>query len=334
MHRAIRRANAPAHSPAVQLLAILLLTMAEQDRGHASANTDLVDAEVAWKILLGLASLAKAGSALTSPCALRIHEGQLRVGDGGVLEFDPSCERSWRWAAGCAAPSAELRDMLDLYMPLVVGEACNTLVVAHLGQSLDGRIATTSGSSQFITGEENLVHAHRMRALFDAVLVGAHTASTDNPRLTTRLASGDHATRVLLDPRCSVEASASIFTDDVARTIVICDEKFQPTKSKHTHIGLPTRDGLFDCGDILVALAHEGLTRIFIEGGGVTVSQFLSSGCVHRLQVCVAPMIIGSGRPAFQLPEIDNVGDGLFFDCRHFRSGPDLLFDCQLRAKP
>ena len=74
------------------------------------------------------------------------------------------------------------------------------MVVAHLGQSLDGRVATVTGSSRFVTGPEDVRHTHRLRALFDAVLVGARTACIDNPRLTTRLVPGRQPARVIVDP--------------------------------------------------------------------------------------------------------------------------------------
>ena len=179
----------------------------------------------AWAILLALATRAKAGNAVSSPTAIGCREGKVGFdavdGDAVIIVADQSA-RAWSWASNLRGqPDSEVESMFDIYIPLCVGAAANQLVVAHLGQSLDGRIATESGASQFITGDENLVHTHRLRALFDAVLVGANTASTDNPRLTTRRVSGDHATRILLDPKCSVDPEASIFTDGKARTIVL-----------------------------------------------------------------------------------------------------------------
>lgn len=307
--------------------------MVDQEQRQPGPGPGPMNLDQTWLVLLALAQRAKSGTAVTAERAVHLVNGSLKSHHGLGLRVDPSAPRHWSWPAGLAPLPAEVVDMLDLYMPLCVGQGANTLVVAHLGQSLDGRIATHTGASQFITGEENLVHAHRMRALFDAVLVGAHTAATDNPRLTTRLANGDHATRVLLDPRCSVDTSASIFTDGASRTVVLCDEAHRPTSSQHTYIGLPCQGGVLDCQAMLEALRAEGLGRIFIEGGGVTVSAFLRQRCLDRLHVCVAPMIIGSGRPAFQLPQIDDLGDGIYLNCKHFKSGRDVLFDCQVREK-
>lgn len=302
----------------------------------SSAGDVKLGAEDAWTILLALAARAKAGNALTSMTSIGYRDGQVEFDaiEGVVLLVDLDAPRLWSWGpVGEENKEPGAAAILDIYMPLCVGASANSLVVAHLGQSLDGRIATQSGVSQFITGDANIVHTHRLRALFDAVLVGANTASTDNPRLTTRRATGDHATRVLLDPQCSVDPEASIFTDGLARTMVLCDSAFAPPDHAETHITLPTVDGVMAPSAIIAALQMLGLKRIFVEGGGVTVSQFLQAGCLDRIHVCVAPMIIGSGRPSFLLPEVDKLEDCVYLDVQHFSSGPDILFDCQLRAK-
>ena len=88
--------------------------------------------------------------------------------------------------------SAEAKQLLNLYAPVVATSKKQSLVVAHLGQSLDGYISTVNGDSHYVNGTENIIHLHRMRALFDAVLVGANTVDIDDPTLTTRLVSGDN----------------------------------------------------------------------------------------------------------------------------------------------
>ncbi len=292
--------------------------MAETRTSDSYGNA--VTAEEAWDYLRALADEAKAGKALVK----------------GALSQDAPCivapEAPRGWVQNLRPLSAGAAHMFDLYTPLCVGDEANTYTAAHLGQSLDGRIATHSGASQFITGEENLVHTHRMRALFDAVVVGAHTAHHDNPRLTTRLTSGEHATRVLIDPRCSASASASMFVDGMSETIVVCEEGAAPKNSSVQHLEIASEDGVLAPAGILAALRARGLRRIFIEGGGVTVSRFLGAGCLSRLHICVAPMIIGSGRPAIVLPEVSNLEESHFLKAKHFSSGPDILFDCQLRS--
>ena len=86
-------------------------------------------------------------------------------------------------------------------------------VVAHLGQSLDGRIAAANGASRWVTGEQDIVHNHRMRALFDAVVVGAGTVRHDDPQLTVRAVPGPHPVRVVLDTQRRLGPDYRVFND-------------------------------------------------------------------------------------------------------------------------
>ena len=111
--------------------------------------------------------------------------------------------------------------LLALYRPLLGGPWC----VAQLGQSLDGCVATHSGDSYFVTGPQSLLHLHRLRALCDAVLVGAGTVAADNPQLTTRRVPGPHPTRVVLDPAGRLDGRAGVFNDKQAPTLWLCDAR-------------------------------------------------------------------------------------------------------------
>ncbi len=94
------------------------------------------------------------------------------------------------------------------------------------------------------------------------------------------------------------------------------------------------REGL-DIAAVLAALAARGLRRVFVEGGGITVSRFLAAGALDRLHVTIAPLLIGSGIPAFTLPEAATLTESLRFDWSVHRLGADLLLDIPLsRARP
>src|SRR6201998_3531932 len=95
------------------------------------------------------------------------------------------------------------------------------LAVAHIGQSLDGRIATENGESRWITGEADLLHCPRMRAIADAGLVGARTVRADNPQLTVRRCAGDNPLRVVIDPELSLTGRYAIFRDRAAPTLIV-----------------------------------------------------------------------------------------------------------------
>lgn len=241
--------------------------------------------------------------------------------------------RGWTPAPRTGPFSARVSELFDLYVPLCVGPRSQTLVVAHLAQSLDGRVATGNGKSQFISGHDDLVHTHRLRALFDAVLVGASTVEHDDPRLTTRLVPGPDPVRVVLDAHGRLGPDHQVFRCTRAPTLLVraTGVRGPAMPSSTTIVEVPpVRPGFLPIADVLSALRERGLARIFVEGGGITVSNFLRTGALDRLHVTVAPVIIGSGRPAFTLPAIEDLAAALRLSCRHFTLGHDVLFDCPL----
>jgi len=225
-------------------------------------------------------------------------------------------------------------DLLDLYLPISSATVHSPITVAHLGQSLDGFIATPSGESTFVTGPENILHLHRLRALCDAVVVGAGTVSTDNPRLTTRLVTGTNPARVVLDPACRLSASFTLFSDQQARTLRVCAAgnaaAFESADVERLEVS--AQGAKLDLSELMQALRRRGYHRVLIEGGGVTVSSFLEAGLVDRLHIAIAPVLIGEGRPALRLPPRSRLQDCLPMRHRVHRNGEDVLFDCDLRA--
>ena len=237
------------------------------------------------------------------------------------------------------APDDPRAAFVDLYLPLLNATSARPITVGHLGQSLDGFIATPSGDSQFVTGEENLLHLHRLRALCDAVVVGAGTVAADDPQLTTRLVEGPSPLRVVFDPARRVSPTAKVFTDGAARTLYACSRsklgQGEVRLGDAEVVGLD--DGLDDerggaMVQLIALLRARGCARIFVEGGGVTVSAFLEAGLLDRLQIAIAPLLIGDGRPAIRLAPQANLSDCRRPSYRVFRMGSDVLFDCDLRA--
>jgi diaminohydroxyphosphoribosylaminopyrimidine deaminase/5-amino-6-(5-phosphoribosylamino)uracil reductase len=108
-----------------------------------------------------------------------------------------------------------------IFGPLCGGQVDDLLVVGQIGQSLDGRAATTTGHSHYINGADGLDHLHRLRALMDAVVVGVGTALADDPLLTVRRVAGPHPARVIIDPRGRLPATARAFRDDGVRRLVL-----------------------------------------------------------------------------------------------------------------
>ena len=237
-----------------------------------------------------------------------------------------AAEPAW-FLDACAEP---LRSAL--YRPLVAAIARDGFVIAQLGQSLDGRIATEDGHSHYINGPESLDHLHRLRALVDAVIVGAGTVAHDDPQLTTRRVPGPNPVRVIIDPTLRLDRSLRVF-DQAAPTLTVIAEGTvaDPAIAPEQLVRVVPAEGGLPPPLILAALKRRGLRSFLIEGGATTLSAFLTAGVLDRLQVMVAPLILGSGRPGLQLPRITRVEEGLRPRLSVHRLGDDVLFDCCLR---
>jgi riboflavin-specific deaminase-like protein len=199
-------------------------------------------------------------------------------------------------------------------------------VLAQIGQSLDGRIATPSGDARDISGPGGLDHLHRCRALMDAVVIGVGTAIADDPSLTVRRVEGRSPVRVVIDPRGRLPATAKLLHDGGPQVVVIRGEGAPDCAGAET-LRLPGGPE-FSPADILVLLTARGLNHLLVEGGGVTIGRFLTSGLIDRLHVAVAPILIGSGPAGIRLPEIETLSDVLRPVVSSFNLGSDVLFDC------
>lgn len=238
--------------------------------------------------------------------------------------------RSGRACACCGAWSDEERAALALYGPLARRDL-GPVAVAQIGQSLDGRVATVSGDARDVSGPDGLAHLHRMRALVDGVVIGVGTALHDNSRLTVRLCSGPNPARIVIDPKGRLPDDAPALRADGTRRLVV-QAVDRPRPAGVEVIRLPLVDGVFRPAAILSALQEEaGLPSLLIEGGGITIAGFLDAGLLTRLQVAVAPLLIGAGPSSLttKIPQM-KLADCIRPDMRVFGLGSDVLFDCGL----
>ncbi|WP_291295542.1 RibD family protein [Elioraea sp.] len=254
------------------------------------------------------------------------------------------------WAALCArrggvgtplphADGAQAAMLAALLGPLTVPPMApdGVWVTAHLAQSLDGRIATMGGVSQWISDRADIIHTHRLRALHHAIIVGAGTVAADDPQLTTREVHGESPVRVVLDTERRLPPGRRVFEGGVPTLLVVAADV--PGDERHGAaevVALPRNaQGGLDLAQLLQRLRMRGLTHVFVEGGGVTVGRFLAAGLLDRLHIVVAPLLLGSGLPSLVLPEAMKPEDGVRAPVRTFGLGADTLFDLALaRARP
>jgi diaminohydroxyphosphoribosylaminopyrimidine deaminase/5-amino-6-(5-phosphoribosylamino)uracil reductase len=253
----------------------------------------------------------------------------------GRAGLDPRRGDSWApipelfRTSACLPPPWE-----EQFGPLRSGTTDDLVVVAQIGQSLDGRIATPTGHSHYINGPAGRAHLHRLRSLVDAVIIGIGTALADDPQLTVRLVCGPQPARIVIDARGRLSAQARVFNPDGARRLVITTAGRRPLLPSGVEIvALHAANGHIAPAAILSALADRGLRRILIEGGADTVSRFVAAGCIDRLHVLVAPLILGAGRSSFALAPTARIDEAPRVPMRAYVLDDELLLDCDLSAQ-
>lgn len=193
-------------------------------------------------------------------------------------------------------------------------------VTLKLATTLDGRIATASGESRWITGPESRAEVHRLRSVHDAVVVGIETALADDPELTVRLDgyTGPQPTRVVLDSRQRLDLGCRLAqTAREIPTLVVATGAPDPrlTEAGVKVVTVPRvgedRPAL---KAVVAALAAEGLQDLFVEGGGQVAASFIRCGLVDRLEWFRAPIVIGGeGRPGMGALAVAALSDAPHF---------------------
>lgn len=181
-------------------------------------------------------------------------------------------------------------------------------VTLKLATSLDGRIATATGESRWITGEAARLEGHRLRAAHDAILVGVETVLADDPELTVRLPGRpvDQPLRVVLDSRLRTPPTARVAGADslIVTAVAPAPVGSALVEQVETEAGRPTPAAA------LAAIRRRGATSVLIEGGGEVAASFLRAGLVDRLEWFRAPILLGGeGRPCVAALALANLAD-------------------------
>ncbi len=282
----------------------------------------------------------------TGPCADRVIEVGLRrvaLGHadphGAVAGRGVARLRRAGLAVEVGVLEAECREQHRGFLT-VCGRG-RPFVMLKLASTLDGRIATASGESRWITGPEARAAVHRLRARVDAVVVGSETALADDPELTARRGERviHRPVRVIVDSRLRVPPGARAYRGEAGRSLVLCAPRAPATRRRALEAGgvrvleVPRRAGGVDLARALRRLAREGLSELLVEGGGSLAAALLRGGLVDELHWFSAPRLLGgNGRAALgdlgvralsRAPELHDV--------RVRRVGHDLHWTGRLR---
>ena len=239
---------------------------------------------------------------------------------------------------GHAAPAGnglatELGEALDVTAVLGTPETppSRPYVALKYAQTLDGRIATRTGDSKWISGEPERCVSHALRGACDAVLVGVGTVIADDPQLTVRLVRGSSPLRVVLDSTLRLPAGARILHDDASTIVITTDRSSADRRRELESAGVGVRvveaapPGV-DLQAALGVLRAAGVRSLLVEGGAQVITSFLRAGLVDRLVVGIAPTIVGAGTDAVGDLRIARICDGLRLTNRSVHSvGDDLL---------
>ena len=192
----------------------------------------------------------------------------------------------------------EARRLNEAYLKWVTQKL--PFVTLKTAMTLDGKIATAAGKSQWITGETARQRVHEMRDVADAIVVGIGTVLADDPSLTTRLAdgTGKNPVRVIVDSRARTPLAAKVVQDGAAKTLVAVtraapEERCAVLEAAGVEIVCAGEGERVDLAALMRLLAARDLTSVFVEGGGTLNFSLLAAGLVDKMHAFIAPKIVG-----------------------------------------
>ncbi|GBE31034.1 MAG TPA: bifunctional diaminohydroxyphosphoribosylaminopyrimidine deaminase/5-amino-6-(5-phosphoribosylamino)uracil reductase RibD [Bacteroidetes bacterium] len=271
----------------------------------------------------------------TPPCTDRILEAGIVKVYAAIEDPNPEVngkgfaklrEAGVKVEVGLMATEAE-----ELNLPYLKKAATGmTWITLKIAQSLDGRIASVTGHSQWISGKKSQRYAHLLRATHDAILVGIGTVNTDDCSLTVRHVSGRNPIRIVLDSHFSIDPECKLLNnpDDAPTWVFGLEGENDPDWSNRPNVRLfKTRpdEGRVDLGEVHRILSELGVGSLLVEGGSHVWTSFLDRDLVDKVEVIVAPMLIGTGIEAINNLGILKVHDAIRLQPIQWRKiGDDL----------
>ncbi|HRK98931.1 MAG TPA: bifunctional diaminohydroxyphosphoribosylaminopyrimidine deaminase/5-amino-6-(5-phosphoribosylamino)uracil reductase RibD [Trichococcus flocculiformis] len=241
----------------------------------------------------------------TPPCSDKIIEK--KIGRVVIAALDPNPLVSGRGvkklqAAGIEVITGVLAEessrLNEIFMKYIVKK--EPFVVMKAAMSLDGKIATRTGESQWITGPAARERVHQLRSALTGIMVGVQTVIMDDPQLTSRIPGGKNPLRIIVDSTLRIPLEAKVLQDqDVAKTLIATTEWADRNKAALLEaagielLTVPTKDGRTDLKALMKVLGERGIDSILLEGGATLNFAALQAGIVDKVQVYIAPKLIG-----------------------------------------
>jgi diaminohydroxyphosphoribosylaminopyrimidine deaminase / 5-amino-6-(5-phosphoribosylamino)uracil reductase len=193
----------------------------------------------------------------------------------------------------------------------------------HIAQTIDGKIATPTGKSKWIGNQENLIHAHRIRALVDAILIGGNTFRIDKPQLDVRLVKGENPIKVIIaNSPLELETLSSGKTYLLSNTHLNYEELPKETEI----IVIKDELGWIDSKKLLQELKKKQIHSVLIEGGSQTIRKFIEEKTLSRIEFHIAPLLFGSGLNGIELEEIDKLESAIHLkNPNYFKIGNAMM---------
>ena len=195
----------------------------------------------------------------------------------------------------------EAREIIEAYCKYITRKI--PFITAKFAMSLDGKIATRTGDSKYISGDESRRHVHSLRFVHDAIMVGVNTVLNDDPQLTVRCCINGglphrQPLRIVVDAEAKTPASARIFHEPGKVLIAVGENASTDRKYDYEQLGadvivLPVKKGLVDLASLLQSLGDRQITSVLVEGGGTLLGTLFDAGMVDKVIAFIAPVIIG-----------------------------------------
>ena len=193
------------------------------------------------------------------------------------------------------------QSILNILLPIL--RKNKKLVIAQIGQSIDGRIALNNGNSHYINNPKSIIYLHCLRSISDAIIVGSNTIKKDDPLLTTRKIKGTNPKRIIIDGSLSLNNKYKIFNDG-NENIIFTKSNKNIRLNNSTIIRLKEKNFTKNFITQIKKLKYK---NILVEGGSKTISELINNKYIDILQFMIAPILIGSGINSLNLKEISNL---------------------------